>query len=86
MTAETILKWTRRQPFVPFGLRLTDGTVYEIHHPAMIIPTFDTVIVAIPAKPESRRQAAQEANWVSLLHIMELFPLHEAASSKKRRA
>jgi hypothetical protein len=45
MHTDTIRQAVRRQPFVPFFLRLNDGRVFHIPHPEYIAVSRRTVIV-----------------------------------------
>ena len=76
MRQESIFKWTRRQPFRPFQLRLTDGSTYDVHHPDMILPTPHEVAVGVPSMRGSADPSlTNELIFVSYFHIMEIDPL-----------
>ena len=71
MRQQSLLEWTRRQPFEPFRIRCTDGTVYEIRHPGLVMPTLSEVVVGIPGP----NGAARRATFVSYYHIVRIEPL-----------
>ena len=48
MDPQEVVSFLRRQPFEPFRIHLTDGTVYEVHHPDQCIVTFSAIHVAVP--------------------------------------
>jgi len=76
MNQESIFKWTRRNPFRPFRLRLTGGSTHEIRHPDMVLPTRHEVAVGVPpGRGGSDPSMIDELIFVSYFHIMEIEPL-----------
>lgn len=73
MTPENLLEWTRRRPFVPFNLHTSDGTVYEVRHPEMCMPTWSVAVIGMPREPS--QPVADRIQLVSLGHIVRLEPL-----------
>jgi len=69
---QSLLEWTRRQPFEPFVIRCSDGTAYEIRHPELVMPTLSEVVVGIPGP----NGAARRATFVSYYHIVRIEPLN----------
>ena len=73
MSATELLRMLRAQPFVPFRIHISGGTVYEIRHPEMVIVLAAAAIVAFPdlANPE------MATGWevVALRHMIRLEPL-----------
>jgi len=73
MGTEDLLEAIRKRPFEPFRVCLTDGMVYEVRHPEMVLPGRRTVIIGIPgnvAQPVFDRTVT-----VALIHIVRLEPL-----------
>jgi hypothetical protein len=85
VTAESFFEWTRRQPFEPFLIRVSNGNEYAIRHPDMVIPTIDYVNIAIPSDPSTGRQGYAKTTWVSMLHVVEIVPLDAPSKPKKTR-
>jgi hypothetical protein len=72
MSPQEVLVYLRRQPFEPFRIHLTDGTVYEVRHPDQCIVTQRAVHVALPA-PDA--VYARGLATYALLHITRMEPL-----------
>jgi hypothetical protein len=51
MEPQEVIDLLRRQPFEPFRIHWTDGTVYEVRHPDQCTVTFSAVYVASLRKP-----------------------------------
>ncbi len=79
MPPEELLHLLRKRPFVPFRIHLTDGTVFEIRHPEMVMPGVRTAIIGVPADPLVPLYARTEV--VSLLHIVRLEPLDSTSTA-----
>jgi len=77
MPANELLRMLRRQPFTPFRMHISGDTVYEIHHPEMVIVLAAAAIVAFPdpANPEM----ASSWELVDLRHIIRLEPIRSEA-------
>ena len=60
----------RAKPFVPFRILRSDGTVYSIDTPRMILPTFDSVIVFLPHPLSSRLDGP--IHYVPLSEVVKL--------------
>jgi hypothetical protein len=79
MNQESIHKWTRRQPFMPFQLQLTDGRRFEIRHPDMIAAGRHEAVVIGPRQQEPN--AVDEPFFVSYFHIVTIEALGQDQSS-----
>jgi hypothetical protein len=55
MTPETIQKHLLHQPFQPFRVFLSDGAVYDVRQPEMVLVLQHELIIALP-KPGERFQ------------------------------
>jgi hypothetical protein len=75
MPPEEILAATRRQPFEPFRIVLTDGTVYDIRHPEMVLTGTRAFVVGLPGDPQ---RPHERFVTVALLHVVRLQPLQPA--------
>ena len=73
MTPENLLEWTRRRPFIPFRLHISDGTKYEIRHPELCMPTWSVAVIGLPR--DALQPVADRIELVSLEHIVRLEPL-----------
>lgn len=72
MSAADFYALTRRQPFVPFRIVTSDGTVYEIRHPDMVLVTLSSIVVAYPAQQDPHAYGRYDI--VSLRHVVRLEP------------
>jgi hypothetical protein len=76
MSPAAILEYTRRQPFEPFRLFLSDGTTYDIRHPEMCMVGKKTIVVGIPS---NETYVFDRSITISMLHIVRLEPISATA-------
>ena len=69
----------RKRPFVPFRIYLSDGTVYDIHHPDLVVPGMRTAFIGFAVDPNQTYYDSYTV--VSLLHVVRLEPLVPAAAA-----
>jgi hypothetical protein len=81
MSANDFFAWTRRRPFVPFRVVSSDGTVYEVPHPDLIMVGLSSVVIGYPS--EEQPHAYSRIDVMSLRHVVRLEPEeeHEASES-----
>ena len=79
MSPEVLRNEIRRQPFVPLRLHLTDGKVYDIRHPEMVLIKQREVYVGRETAPGSG--VAAECDLVSLLHVVRVETVGQAPSA-----
>jgi hypothetical protein len=80
MAPEDILVWTRRRPFEPFRIVVSDGSHYDIRHPELCMPGVNAAIVGLPRDPS--RLVPERFEFVSMLHIVNLEPLEVVQPTK----
>jgi hypothetical protein len=73
MRPEDLLQHLRRRPFVPFLIHMSDGTVYEVRHPELVMVGRSSAIVGFPLRPGDL--VIDRSEWVALLHIVRIEPL-----------
>lgn len=73
MSPNDILTFTRKKPFEPFRLLVTDGTTYDIRHPEFYMVLQTSVIVGVPGNPQTK--IPESAEWIDARHIVKLIPL-----------
>lgn len=79
MRQESLLNWTRKQPFEPFAVHMTDGAKYEVRHPDMIMPMRGEVfMLALPRPGDPNR--GDKAIMLSYFHITKVEPLDGVTS------
>ena len=68
MRQDNLLHWTRKQPFEPFVVHLTDGAKYEVRHPDMIMPMRGEVfLLALPHANDPNR--GEKPIMLSYFHL-----------------
>jgi hypothetical protein len=78
MTANDLLEALRRRPFEPFRLHVSDGTVYEVRHPELVMVGLASALIAVP--PPGQEQLPYERyEIVDLRHVVRLVPVASAA-------
>jgi hypothetical protein len=78
MPASELLRMLRIRPFVPFRMHVSEGMVYEIRHPEMVIVMTAAVIVAFP--DPSNEEMANGWELVDLRHIIRVEPISAPAA------
>jgi hypothetical protein len=73
MTPETVQKHLLHQPFQPFRVFLSDGAVYDVLQPEMVLVLQREVVIALP-KPGER--FPRHMVYCHLLHIMRIEPIN----------
>jgi hypothetical protein len=68
---------THRRPFVPFRVVTSDGTVYEVPHPDLVMVGLSSVIIGYPSEQDPHAYSRWDV--VSMRHIVRLEPREEAA-------
>ncbi|HWG43653.1 MAG TPA: hypothetical protein VN688_12770 [Gemmataceae bacterium] len=79
MSARDFLDLVRRKPFVPFRVITSDGTIYEINHPDLVMAGLSSVIIGYPSEQEPH--AYSRYDIVSLRHVVRLEPREEPAET-----
>src|SRR5713101_243017 len=83
MPPENLLELIQKRPFTPFRIYLTDGTMYEIRHPELVMPGKRAVIVGLPADPAE--PLFVRSVIVALLHVVRLEPLDTPTAGAAER-
>jgi len=76
---EDIRSLTRKAPFQPFRVFLTNGQTFDIFHPDMILATPGTAHISVAADDGPDRMKDQVV-IVSLYHIQKIEPLPSPAA------
>ena len=77
MPPQDLLTELRRRPFVPFFLHVSDGTVYEIRHPELVVVGLASAVVCYPAQSDPRFYERYDV--VDLRHVTRLEPRPDLA-------
>jgi hypothetical protein len=76
MVSQTdVLRHLREQPFQPFFVRLTNGTIHRIRHTEQAMVTSRSIVIGIPKSESSLRDEFRDYALVSLLHVEQIDPI-----------
>lgn len=73
---EDILNLTRRRPFAPFRIHMSDGSSFEVRHPELAMVLQSRVVIGVP--PADPERPPKELQFCSILHITRLEELPAA--------
>ncbi|HZY87660.1 MAG TPA: hypothetical protein VFE78_22670 [Gemmataceae bacterium] len=76
MAPADIRNLTQRKPFIPFRLVTSDGTMYEVRHPDLVMIGLSSVLIGYPSEQDP--QAYSRYDIVSMRHIVRLEPEQQA--------
>jgi hypothetical protein len=79
MRPDDLIEYQREQPFQPFRIHLTDGTVYEIRHPELVKVGRSRADIYFPASDEPHAMVLRRES-VALVHMIRLEPISEPAA------
>jgi hypothetical protein len=65
-----LLTRLRARPFQPFRIVTTDGTIYEVRHPELVMLTLGSAYIGYPVP--GQEGVAQRVDLVSMRHIIRL--------------
>jgi hypothetical protein len=82
MTQTDFFPYTRAVPFQPYRIHLTDGTVYRIDWPDMVMPLPDHALVVVPTP--HRRDRGEVIVRVPLANVNRLEREEHAARVESR--
>lgn len=83
MQADELIRLTRKQPFEPFTIHMSDGASYPIRHPEQMVITHRAVYVGINGKSDLPG-AFDDVAICSLVHVTRLTPGVAEAGSKRQ--
>ena len=71
MRPDDLRELLRRRPFEPFRLQLSNGVVYEIRHPELVVPGRSIAWIHLPETIHSVALAARQVGIV-MIHIVQI--------------
>jgi hypothetical protein len=80
MPPQDLLQALRRQPFAPFRIHVADGTVYDVHHPELVMVGLASAVVGVPAQNQPS-PVYERYETVDLRHVVRLVPLPAAKTA-----
>jgi len=78
MAPADIRNLVQRRPFTPFRVVTSDGTIYEVRHPELVMIGLASIIIGYPSEQDP--QSYSRWDIVSLRHIVCLEPEQEAVA------
>ncbi len=75
MRAEDLLEFTRKRPFVPYRVCLTDGRTYDVGHPDQVIVLRSRAVIGVGGE----NGLPDRVEHVSLIHIVRIEELQLGA-------
>ncbi|HWG45670.1 MAG TPA: hypothetical protein VN688_23110 [Gemmataceae bacterium] len=68
-----LLRLLQQKPFVPFRLHVTEGTVYDVRHPDLVIATLGFVAIGYP--DPAHPGMALTVDIVNIAHVIRIEPI-----------
>lgn len=66
MRPEEIREFTRKQPFAPYRIYITDGKTYDIYHPDQVIVLRSRLIIGVGGDND----VPHHSEHIALIHIV----------------
>jgi hypothetical protein len=80
MPPEEIAIVLDKRPFVPFRVYLSDGTVYEVRHPELLLLGRRSAHIGLASKADGQTLPTDRVATFSLLHVVRLEPISATSS------
>ncbi len=74
MSPADVIQALCKRPFEPFRIEVSDGTVYEIRHPELVMVGLGALSIGIPAVGQAL-PVYERLETVSIRHVVKLIPL-----------
>jgi len=79
MQTEDLARRVQQRPFVPFRTYLTDGSIYDLRHPELIMVGKRTAVVGVTSNPQQKH--FDHLVDVDLLHIVRVEAIEASAKT-----
>jgi len=76
MTAENLLAFTRRRPFLPYRIHVTGGQAYDVRHPDQVIVLRSRIVIGVGGEDG----VPDHIEHIALLHVVRIEELESARS------
>ncbi|HEY7424389.1 MAG TPA: hypothetical protein VH682_09195 [Gemmataceae bacterium] len=74
MPPADLLQALRKRPFEPFRIQVSDGSVYDVPHPELVLVGLGSAVIGIPAAGQTQLPY-ERYETVALRHVVKLIPL-----------
>lgn len=71
MLADDLREFLNLRPIRPIRITLTDGRIYEVPHPELVLVGFSVAILYIP-KQDAGGARSERSVTIALSHVMQL--------------
>ena len=76
MRPEDLYEFTRKRPFAPYRIHVTDGRTYEIRHPDQVVVLRSRLIIGVGTEND----VPDHSEHVALLHVVRIEELEPQPS------
>ena len=83
MRPEDLIHLLRADPFIPFTIHMTDGTHYDIFHPAFVLVDRSRATIGLPTN-QSPDRPAERTVFAALLHMVRCEPIEPKVRVTRR--
>ena len=83
MAPQEILKFKIKEPFQPFRLYMSDGSIYDVMDPFQV--HVDMLSVSVGVKPDEETGVYARSIYLSPNHVTRIEPLNESAIEEPAR-
>jgi hypothetical protein len=77
---DDVFQHLRKRPFEPFRIHLTDGTVYDVRHPDLVMVGEHFLVVGLPRSADAA-PLIDRYETAALMHVVRLVPIDLPASA-----
>ena len=81
MIPQDILDLIREEPFEPFTIFMSDGTRYDVFHPAFVLVDQSKITLGLPTDKSPDRPAERTVR-LALFHVTRIEPIKKASTRR----
>lgn len=82
MPIDELRNFLRARPFVPIRLALTDGRIFDVRHPEMLMLGARAIVIGIP-REGAQDPIFEQSITVSLLHVLSTQQIEVSMASQQ---
>jgi hypothetical protein len=83
MGPQDMLDLLREEPFEPFTICMSDGTRYNVYHPAFMMVDHSKITLGLPTDQSPDRPVERTVR-LALLHVTRIEPIQTKAKPQRR--
>jgi hypothetical protein len=81
MRYQDLLRRVKKQPFRPFRVHVSDGAIYEVRHPDLLMVGRRMAVIGIQERADASEIAADTFAYVDVIHITQLTDIKPSKSA-----